>query len=175
MPDLVLLNLAHSKKRHTEVYGGGIKGIVLSAEFKLFIDTLLLGKFYHMIGKLLKDLVTTDLINFGQLRPVNGCPTKTKVEGFPGVSSSYVSKFTKAVAAIQLTEHENKHLIPACQTPLPCPILVFHHNSFEISLRYKFCYLTENILALVHICLTLWVQTNITISKGRQDFRDQHN
>ena len=31
------------KKRHTEVYGGGIKGIVLPAEFKLLIDTLLLG------------------------------------------------------------------------------------------------------------------------------------
>jgi hypothetical protein len=123
-----------------------------------------------MIGKLLKDLVTTDLINFGQLRPVNGCPTKTKVKGFLGVSSSYVSKFTKAVAAIQLTEHENKHLTPACQTPFSRPILVFCHNPLEISLRYKFCYLTENVLALVHLCLTLWFQTNITVQKADKVF-----
>jgi len=123
-----------------------------------------------MIGKLFKNLVITDLINSGQLRPVDRCPTKTKVKGFLGMSSSYVSKFTKAVAAIQLTEHENKHLTPACQTPLPCPILVFHHNPLEISLRYKFCYLTENVFALVHVCLTLWFQTNITIQKADKVF-----
>jgi len=35
---------------------------------------------------------------------------------------------------------------------------------------YEFCYLTENILALIHVCLTLWFQTKITISKGRQVF-----
>jgi hypothetical protein len=86
------------------------------------------------------------------------------------MSSCYVSKFTKAVAGIQLTEHENKHLIPACQTPLLGSIFVFGHNPFEISLRYKFCYLTKNVLALIHVCLTLWVQANLTISKGRQGF-----
>jgi len=36
------------------------------------------------------------------------------------------------------------------------------------SLRYKFCYLTKNVLALIHVCLNLWVQANLTILKGRQ-------
>ena len=42
------------KKRHTEINGSGIKNIVLPVEFKLLVDTLFLGKFYHMIGKLFK-------------------------------------------------------------------------------------------------------------------------
>src|SRR5659263_39261 len=158
------------KKRHTEIYGSGIKSIVLPVEFKLLVDTLFLGKFYHMIGKFFKNMIITKLIHSGQLRSVNGCPTKTKVKGFLGVCGSYVSKFTKAVTAIQLTEHQNKHLIPTSQTPLTRSIFVFCHNPFEKSLRYEFYNLTENILALVHVCLTLWFQTNITISKGRQGY-----
>jgi hypothetical protein len=92
------------------------------------------------------------------------------MKGFSGVSRSNVSKLTKAVAAVQLTEHEDKQLIPACQTPIICSILVFSHNPFEKSLRYKFYYLTENVLALIHVCLILWLMAKLTISKGRQGF-----
>lgn len=158
------------KKRHAQVYGRGIKGIEFPVEFKLLINTLMLGKIHHMIGKLFKNMVITELINSGELCSVNWCPAKTKVKGFLGVCRSNIRQFTKAVAAIQLTEHKNKHLVPACQTPLPCSVLVFCHNPFEISLRRKFCYLTENVLALIHVCLILWFQANLTISKGRQGF-----
>jgi len=93
------------------------------------------------------------------------------MKGFPGVSSGNISKFTEAAASIQLTEHENQQLIPGCQTPLTCSVLKFSHNPFELPLRHICCCLTENELALIHVYLTLWFQSNLTFSKGRHGFR----
>ena len=159
------------KKRHTQIYSGGIKGIVFTIEFKFFINTFFLGKSHHVISEFFKNTIITELVHFGQLCSVDRCTTKTKMKGFPGVSSGNISKFTEAAASIQLTEHENQQLIPGGQTPLTCSVCIFIHNPFELPLRHICCYLTENELALIHVCLTFWFQSNLTFSKGRHGFR----
>jgi hypothetical protein len=124
-----------------------------------------------MIGKLFKDMVITKLIHSGELRSINWCPTKTKVKGFIGVCGSYVSKFTKAITAIQLTEHENQQLVPICQIPsLGFVVTFFHDKSFKVSFGKKIGDLTEKIFAAVHCTLLLGSPAKVASSKVRQGF-----
>ncbi len=72
----------------------------------------------------------------------------------------------------QLTEHENEHLVPACQTPYLGSIVTFCHNeSFEVSFGEEIVNLTEKIFAIVHCTLVLGFPIKITISNVRQGFR----
>lgn len=111
------------------------------------------------------------MIHLRQLGSVNMVSTKTRMKRLFGVSSGNIGEFPKTTTAIQLTKHENQHLIPACQTPFACSDLVPGHKSFEISLRYEFYYLTKNILSLIHVSLILWLKAKITITNDRQVFR----
>ncbi len=159
------------KKRQTEIYSGGIKGIILPVEFKLLVDTILLSKFHHVIGKFFKNVIITKLICLGQHASVYWRLAKSKMEGFPGMRHSNIRQFTKAVAAIQLTEHEDEHLIPVCQIPSLGSIVTYSHDkSFEVSFGKKIGDLTENIFAAVHYMLLFGLPTKVVCSKVRQGF-----
>lgn len=159
------------EKGHTEVYSGGIKSIEPSIEYKLLVNTLFMNQLHHMISEFFKNRIIPKLIHLRQLGSVNKVSTKTKMIRLFGVSSSNICEFPKTTSDIQLTKHENQHLIPACQTPITCSVFVPEHKSFEISLRYEFYYLTNNILSLIHVCQILWLKAKITITNDRQDFR----
>ena len=139
------------KKRHTQVYGGGIKGIVLPVEFKFLINTLLLSKFYHVVCKLFKNMVITELVCLGKHTSVDWGLSKTKMIGFFGMCRSNIRQFTKTVAAIQLTKHKNEQLVPVGQIPSLSLIVGFCLNKpFKISFGEKICNLTENVSTIVH-------------------------
>jgi hypothetical protein len=87
------------------------------------------------------------------------------------MSSSNIRQLTKAIAAIQLTEHENKHLVPVCQIPSSGSIVTYcHDKSFEISFGKKIGDLTENIFAVVHCTLLFGLSPKVIYSKVRQGF-----
>jgi hypothetical protein len=159
------------KKRQTEVNSGGIKGIILPVEFKLLVDTFLLSKVHHIIGKFFKDMIITKLISFGKHASVYWGLPKSKMEGLIGMCSSNIRQFAKAVAAIQLTEHENEHLVPVCQIPSLGSIVTYCHNEpFEVSFGKKIGNLTENIFAVVHCTLLFELPPKVICSKVRQGF-----
>jgi len=159
------------KKRQTEVNSGRIKGIILSVEFKLLVDTILMSNFNHMIGKFFKNVIITKLICFGKHASVYWSLPKSKMEGFPGMSSCNIRQFTKTVAAIQLTKHENEHLVPVCQIPSLGSIVTYCHDEpFEVSFGKKIGDLTENIFAAVHCTLLFGLPPKVICLKVRQDF-----
>jgi hypothetical protein len=93
------------------------------------------------------------------------------VEGLLAMCRSNIRQFTKAVAAVQLTENENEHLIPVCQIPsLGSIVTSCHDKSFEVSFGKKIGNLTENVFAIVHCALLLGSPTKVTSSKVRQGF-----
>ncbi len=159
------------KKRQTEVNSGGIKGIILPVEFKLLAKAILLSKFHHVIGKFFKNVIITKLICLGKHASVYWGLPKSKMEGLIGMCSSNIRQFAKAVAAIQLTEHENEHLVPVCQTPSLGSIVTCCHNEpFEVSFGKKIGDLTENIFAAVHCTLLFGLPPKVICSKVRQGF-----
>ncbi len=159
------------EERHAEVYGGGIKGIIFPVEFKLLVDLLLLGKIYHMVGELFKNMVITKLVCLRKHASVYGGLSKAKVVGFLRMCRSNIRQFTKAVAAIQLTEYENEHLVPVCQASSLGSIVTFCHNEpFEVSFGKEIGYLAEKIFAIVHCTLLLGFPIKVTISNVRQGF-----
>ncbi len=159
------------KKRHAEINGGGIKGVIPSVELKLFGETLVTGKFYHVIGKFFKNVVITKLIGLGKHAAVYGCLAKTKMVRLFGVCRSNIGQFTKAVASIQLTKHENEQLVPVCQIPAMCSVGINRHDkSFEVSLGKKIGDLAENIFAAVHCTLQLGLPSKVIRSNVRQGF-----
>jgi len=124
-----------------------------------------------MIGKLFKNMVISELIHLGELSSVYRSAAKTKVKRLICMSSCYVSQFTKAVAAIQLTKHENEQLVPVCQTPSFGSIITScHDESFKISFGKKIGDLTEKIFAAVHCTLLFGSPAKVTSSKVRQGF-----
>lgn len=159
------------KKRHTEVYGGGIKSVIFPIEIKLLVNTFLLSKSYHIIGELFKNVVIPKLVCLGKHAPVYWGLPKAKVKGLIRMCRSNICQFTKAFAAIQLTKHQNEHLVPVCQTPLLGSIITFFHNeSFEVSFGKEIGNLTEKIFATVHCTLLLGLPIKVTISNVRQGF-----
>ena len=159
------------KKRQTEINRCRIKGIILPVEFKLLVDKLLLSKFHHVIGTFFKNVIITKLICLGKYASVYWGLSKSKMEGLLGMSSSNIRQFTKTVAAIQLTEHENEHLVPVCQIPSLGSIVTYSHDEpFEVSLGKKIGDLTENIFAAVHCTLLFGLPPKVICSKVRQGF-----
>jgi len=122
-----------------------------------------------MIGELFKNVVIPQLVCLGKHTSVYWGLPKTKMKGLLRMCRSNVRQFTKAVAAIQLTKHQNEHLIPVCQTPSLSSIVKFSHNeSFKISFGKEIGNLTEKIFAIIHCSLLFGLPIKVTISKVRQ-------
>jgi len=163
------------KKGHAEIYRGGIKGIVLPMKFKLPVDSFLLGKLYHVIGEIFKKMIITKLVSLGKCASVYWNLSKTKMIGFLGMCRSNIRQFTKAVAAIQLTEHENEHLVPVGQIPSLGFIVGFCLNKpFKISFGEKICNLTENVSTIVHARNFLGHQDRQPIQMCDKVFGNRH-
>jgi hypothetical protein len=124
-----------------------------------------------MIGEFFKDAIITKLVRLGKHTSVNWGLSKTKVKGLLGMCRSNIRQFTKAVTTVQLSEHENEHLVPVCQIPSLGSIVTTSHNkSFEISFGKKIGNLTEKVLAAVHCTLFFGSPAKVTSSKVRQGF-----
>ena len=69
---------------------------------------------------------------------------------------SNIDQFTKVVAAIQLTKHQNKHLVSVCQTSSMSSIVKFFHTeSFEVLFGKEIGNVTEKKFATIH-CMQLF-------------------
>jgi len=124
-----------------------------------------------MIGELFKNLIIPQLVRLGKYASVYWGLPKAKVKGLLRMCRSNVRQFTKAIAAIQLTKHQNEHLVPVCQPPSLGSIVKFSHNeSFKVSFGKEIGNLTEKIFATVHCTLLLGLPIKVTISKVRQGF-----
>ena len=96
---------------------------------------------------------------------------KSKMERLFRMSGSNIRQFTKAIASIQLSEHEHEHLIPMSQIPALGSIVADHHDeSLKVSFGKKIGNLTENILAAVHCTLLFGLSPKVVCSKVRQGF-----
>lgn len=92
------------EKRHTEVYGGGIKSIELAIQYKLFDNMLFLSKFHHMISEFFKNMIIPKLVHLIQLSSVNWFSIKTMMKRLFGVSSGNIGEFPQAATTIQLSK-----------------------------------------------------------------------
>lgn len=164
--------LCPSKDRHAQVDGGGINGVEPSVEFKLFGDTLGLGNRHHVKGKLLKDFRISEVVRFGKDASVDGHLSKSQVKRSFGMSNSDICKLSKAVAACELTVHNNQHVTPVGWCHSGCPVLVFDYQPFEVTFGEKLHNLCENIFADVHTCSNLHMSAKEQNSKGRQGFEE---
>jgi len=85
------------------------------------------------------------------------------------VSSSNIRQLKKVIAAIQLSKHQNEHLVQVCQIPsFGSIITLFHNEPFEVSFGKRISDLTENILVVVHCMLRFDLPPNVIFSKIRQ-------
>lgn len=162
--------LCPSKDRHAQVDGSGVDGIEPSVEFKLFGDTLGLGNRHNVKSKLLKDYWVSEAVSFGKNASVDGNLSKSQVKRSFGMSNSDICEFSKAMAAYELTVHNDQHMTPVGWRHSGCPVFVFDYQSFEVTFREKLHYLCENIFADVHNCPNLHKSAKEQNSKGRQGF-----
>jgi hypothetical protein len=144
--------LGPSKDRHTQVDGSGINGIEPSVEFKPFGDTFGLGNRHNVKGKLLKDTGVSEIVSFGKDASVDGDLSKSRMIRSFGMGSSDIREFPKAMAAYELTIHDDQHMTPVGWSHSCCPVFVFFYQSFEVTFRKKLNYLRENIFVDVHSC-----------------------
>lgn len=122
-----------------------------------------------MIGKIFKDMIISKLFRLGRHVLVDWGLSKTKMEELLFMSRSIIRQFTKVVAAVQLTEHENVHLVSVFQSLSLCPIVTScHDKSFKVSFGKKIGNLTEIVFVAVHCTPLLGSPTKVTSSKVRQ-------
>lgn len=162
--------LCPSKDRHAQVDGRGINGIEPSVEFKLFGDAFCLGNRHNVEGKLLKNSRVSEVVDFGKDTSVNGNLTKSQVKRSFSMGNSDICKFSKTMAANELSVHNDQHVAPVGWCHSSCPVLVFYYQSFEVTFREKLHYLCENIFAAIHTCSILHLGAKEQNSKGRQGF-----
>jgi len=162
--------LCPSKDRHAQVDGRGINGIEPSVEFKLFGNAFRLGNRHNVKGKLLKNSRVSKIVDFRKDTSVNGNLSKSQVKRSFSMGNSYICKFSKTMAADKLSVHNDQHVAPIGWCHSGCPVLVFYHQSFEVTFREKLHYLCENIFAAIHTCSNLHLGAKEQNSKGRQGF-----
>lgn len=164
--------LRPSKERHTEVDSRGVHGIEPAMQLKLSCNPPLLGKEYHVEGKLLKDAVVPEVVSLGKRTLVDGRLSESEMKRLLSMSSCYICEFSQPFAAHKLPKHKYEQLAPMRRNPILGPVARLGHEAFEIPLWQKAGDLSENVLSDVHICPKFDLSTKVRISKVRQDFRN---
>lgn len=154
---------------HAEVDGSGIHGIEPPVELEFLGNPPSLRERYHIKGKLLEDSRFTEHIGFGECVPDHCRVPEPKLITSLGVGSSNICKFSECSASEQLSENEDKKVIPVRKTPILCPVIEFGYNSAELPLRQIQCDLGEYVSSVVHLCFFL-MKTKVRNSSPGQYF-----
>ena len=131
--------------------GCGVKSIKLPMKNKLSVNSLFLGKFYHVISKTLKDAIVAYCVSTGQDRFVDRFLANTKMITFLVMCRKYISQFSEAVTSTELPKYQCQQLIPMSESPSPGPVIMLLHKSLKVLNRQEFYNLTKNIFSIVHI------------------------
>ena len=158
-----------SKDGHTEVDGSGIDGIKLPVEFKLFGDSPSLGKRHHIEREVLEYPRLAEHIGFGKGAPDHCRVAESKLITSFSVGVCDTCKFYECSASEQLSENEDKQVVPMRETPILCPVMEFEYNSAELPLRQIHCDLGEYVSSVVYLCFFL-LKTKVRNSSPGQYF-----
>ena len=158
-----------SKDGHTEVDGSGIDGIKLPVEFKLFGDSPSLGKRHHIEREALEYPRLSKHICLGECVPDHCRVAESKLITSFSVGGCDICKFSECSASEQLSENEDKQVVPMRKTPILCPVIEFGYNSAELPLRQIHCDLGEYVSSVVHLCFFL-LKTKVRNSSPGQYF-----
>ena len=99
-----------SENRHAEIDDSGINGIESSVEFKLFGNSPMLSKRYHIERELLEYPRLSEHICFGKCVPYNRCRSKSKIVEPFSMGCSYICAFSETSTSQELTEHKHKQI-----------------------------------------------------------------
>ena len=137
---------------HAEVNGCGIHGIESPVKFELLGNPPSLRKRHHIEGKPLEDSRLTEHVGFGECVPDHCRVTESKLITSFSVGSSDICEFSERSTSEQLSENEDKQVIPVRKTPILRSVIEFGCNSAELPLRQIHCDLGEYISSVVHLC-----------------------
>ena len=158
-----------AKEGHTEVDGCGIDCVETPVQLELPCNPSLLRKRYHIESKLLKDSGFAKHIGFGECVPDNRRITESKLIAPFGVCGSDIREFSECTASEQLSENEDKQMIPVRKTPILCPVIEFVYNPAKLPLWQIHCDLGEYVSSVVHLCSFL-LKTKVRNSSPGQYF-----
>jgi hypothetical protein len=164
--------LRPGKKRHAEVDGCRVHCIEPAVQLKLFGNPSLLRKKHHVEGKLLKDVVVSEIVSLGKRALVNGRLSESEMKRLLSMSSCYICKLSQPFASHELSEHKDEKLAPWRRNPFLGPVVGLGHKALEIPLWQKAGDLSENVLSGMHIYTKSDLAAKVRISKVRQGFRD---
>ena len=164
--------LRPGKERHTEIDCCGVHGIEPAVQLKLSCNPSLLRKEYHMEGKLLKDMVVSEIVSLGKRALVDGRLSESEMKRLLSMSSCYICEFSQPFAAHELSEHKDEKLAPRRRSPILGSVAGLGHKAFEIPLWQEAGYLSENVLSEMHIYTKFDLAAKVRISKVRQGFRN---
>ena len=155
---------------HAEVDGGRVHSIEPAVKFKLSCNPSLLCKEYHVEGKLLKDMVVSEVVSLGECTLVNGCLSESEVKRLLNMCGCDICKFSQPAASHELPEHKNEQLAPMRRNPISGPVVGLGHKTLEIPLWQKTGNLSENVLSKMHIYPKFDLGAKVRFSKVRQGF-----
>ncbi len=154
---------------HTEVNGSGIHGIEPPVKLEFLGNPPSLRERHHIESKLLEDSGLAEHVGFGECVPDNRRITESKLIAPFGVCGSDIREFSECTASEQLSENEDKQMIPVRKTPILRSVIEFGCNSAELPLRQIHCDLGEYISSVVHLCFFL-SETKVRNSSPGQYF-----
>ena len=158
-----------SENRHAEIDDSGINGIEPPVEFKLFGDSPMLSKRYHIERELLEYSRLSEHICFGKGVPDHCRVAESKLITPFSMGGCDICKFSERSASEQLSKNEDKQVIPMRKTPILCPVIEFGYNSAKLPLRQIHCDLGEYVSSVVHLCFFL-LKTKVRNSSPGQYF-----
>ena len=158
-----------AKDGHTEVDGSGIDGVESPVKFKLFGDSPLLGKRHHIERELLEDLRLAEHIGFREGVPDDSRVAESELVAPFCMGSGNICELSESAASKELSENEDKQLIPVRKTPVLSSIIEFGYNPAELPLRQIHCDLGEYVSSVVHLCSFL-SETKVRNSSPGQYF-----
>ena len=154
---------------HAEVDGSGIHGIEPPLELEFLCDTSLLCKRHHIESELLEDSGLAKHIGLGKCVPDHSRVAESKLIAPFGMSCSNICEFSECSTSEQLSENEDKQVIPVRETPILRPVIEFGYNSAELPLWQIHCDLGEYVSSVVHLCFFL-LKTKVRNSSPGQYF-----
>ena len=161
--------LCPPEKAEAEVNCRGIKSIKLPVKVKWCINPFILRNLDEFPGKLLKYAVIPVRVCFGKVRQLYLLIAKSKMVGLLVISGYHTDDFSESFAAIQLTEHHDKQVVPAGKMlDILVSVILFDYPIKDF-LWQKFDELCKYIRSCVHIALRLglgqYMKSNVDVDR----------
>jgi len=167
---LVFPKVCPFEQGQAKVYRGGVERIELPMQFEWPVNSFVLSKIDHEIGKFFKYLVVTVHIGVGKVTKFYLSSAKSEMVTLVFDRVNDARDLSETVTGSQLPIHHNEQLIPAGECLHPFISFKSVDNHIKNSLGQEVYELTEYIFAAVHICL-IYIQA----AKMRNEFKSTRN